>query len=229
MELEHHSSVVTKWIFILVKAEIILLLTTWPMLYLLLNLSMASNVNEVGTLVLTIIALVPFIVAPGWCAAYATVRHFYRKEEEPHFWRTIWYQYKENYKAAMLTGLVFDAWLFVLYTAFWYYGRFGAMGRAIPLVVMVLSVYFFLFVLAYVADREESLLGYWHKSLQIIMQHPVLFLSLLFETTLTGLIGFVIKPLMILVAPGVICLIVMYFYLQMTKLEEAKAGGRARK
>ena len=77
----------------------------------------------------------------------------------------------------------------------------------------------FLFVLAYTADREETLVDYWKKSGLLIINHFLLFVFMSLEVLLTIYFTHFFSFLLIFVAPGLVLLFVMHFYLETVKSE----------
>lgn len=222
MNFEKQISILGKWVFGIIKFSTVLLLSNFVYLFLFLNGYLAENINEIGTLLVTGIVLLPFIFAPSFLAVSSCTRLFFREENAFPLWKTFWNSYKLNYSMAFKHGIFYVTISFILYTAYWYYGRFGMLGSFIPAFLFLFNTLLFLFVLAYSSDRIEKTLDYWKLSLLFILNHPLLLLFMALELFFLIYLCRYNGALSLFVAPGASAMIVMYFYLECCRLELEK-------
>lgn len=218
--MERQTSFITKWVYGMIRSSLIWLFFNLPIGYLVLNLLLAENFNEFATLMTTIYVLIPFVFSPGTVVALDCTRRFYREGSAYPLWKTAWKSYRKNWLISMKQGLIFCGGIFVLLAASRFYGQyFGGAGQMIPYFAMGILSLLFLFVLAYTADREETLVDYWKKSGLLIINHFLLFVFMSLEVLLTIYFTHFFSFLLIFVAPGLVLLFVMHFYLETVKSE----------
>ncbi|AZP03557.1 DUF624 domain-containing protein [Jeotgalibaca ciconiae] len=222
MNTEKQVSFLGKWVFGIVKFSSVLLVSNFIYVFLFLNGYLAETVNEIGTLITTGFVLLPFVFAPSFLAVSSCTRLFFRSEENSPIFRTFWNSYKKNYRLAMKHGLLYTAISFVLYAAYWYYGRFGMLGHLIPAILFILVTVLFLFVLSYSSDRVENILNYWKLSFLLLLNHPLLFLFMVLQVFFIIYFCHFNGAMLLFVAPGATAMVMMYFYLECCKLEVSK-------
>ncbi|MCI1688077.1 hypothetical protein [Schleiferilactobacillus harbinensis] len=221
-----HSSVITKWIFGILQSTGAWFITNFIYILLVLNLLFVRNIAEVNTIIVTALALIPFVLTPGILAAFASARRFFNESNALSYWQTIRTAYTTNYRLAMKTGFVYLAGLIICYASYIFYGQWGIMGEIIPMIVAFLGTFLYLFILAYESDREEQFWHYWRNGFLLLIRHPMLMLFMMAESGLVVYFCHFLLPLLLFVAPGAVALIVMYFYRQCVQAEEHKSRGR---
>lgn len=215
MNFDKQISFLGKWGFAVIKFS--LFLTTFNLIYIFLYLNgfLADNIHEIGTIILTAIILVPFIFSPSFLAIASCTRLFFRNEVTS--FKVFITSYKKNYLLAVKHGIIYEGIFLTLYSAFWYYGKFGILGRLIPLGLLILATVLFLFVLSYSSDRLEKLFDYWKYSTVLLLSSPIL---LIFMVLILFYIIYFCQyngALSLFVAPGICALTTMYFYIECSK------------
>ena len=209
------------WVWRILRGSFYWLLGNFIYVFLVMNFLLAETVDEMGTLVITGVLLIPFIFAPGTIAAFSCVRKFFDETKTASF-SVFAKAYKENYRMAMSHGFIFVFATFLLYVAYWYYGSFGIVGKIVPASLMIVALSLFLFVLAYTSDRKERLWDYWKLGGLLLINHPMFTLFMTTEIFFVLYFCHYIGALLLFVAPGAILLIVYYFYTESVKAEAKK-------
>lgn len=210
---------VTKWMYGVVRGTSIWLSFNLIYIFLGVNLLLAQNINEVGTLIWTMFLLIPLVFSPGTAAALDCTRRYFKGEGDGVM-RTAWNSFCRNYFLGLKHGSLFCLILILLYTCARYYSSWvGALSFGIFGILAVLSTLLFLFVLAYTVDRQETFFNYWKKSGRLVLNHPLLFFIMGVEVVLTIYFTHFLSALLLLVMPGTVLLFVMHFYLEVVKCE----------
>ncbi|MCD4963833.1 DUF624 domain-containing protein [Enterococcus casseliflavus] len=209
---------ISELIFDLLHISVFFWLTSFLYLFLLGNLYFSNTYDEKGTLIITIFLFVPLILSPSLLSVFDYYRKLSKYQYSFSFKQYISI-YWENYLLGLLHGLVYMGIFLVLYAGYIFYGNFSIFGRIIPFSFMILLNLIFLFVLSYTSYFEEKLLVYWKNSLFLCGKHFFLFFILSVEVIgvvmVAGLIGFGLY----LLVPGIIIIIVTYFYKEIIKRE----------
>lgn len=217
-----HAVTITSWTFALFKGTVAWLVTNFLYVALSTNFFVIKNLAEIKTLVVTFIFLIPFIFAPGMVATFSCVRHFFNEDKQYSLWKVLKKSYFSNYGMSFKLGCLYVLLLVSLYASYIYYGKWGVIGRIIPIILFGIITIIFLFILAYVSDRFETLIGYIKKSIVIMINHPVLIIFMTLEFLSLIYFCHFNSALLLLIAPGGSALIFMYFYQQCTEIELKK-------
>lgn len=223
MNFEKQAGFLGTWGWRIIRGSLVWLLGNFIYAFLILNILLAENIDEVGTLVVTAVVLLPFVFSPGTTAAFSCVRKMYNEADNRSLIKVYKDSYKENYRAACTAGLIYSVGLFLLYACYWYYGQLAALGYIVPLILMVVLTVVFLFLLMYIADREEKMLDYWKNSAILLLNHPMLALFMGSEVFFVIFFCHYIGALLLFVAPGGVLLIVHHFYNECLRLEARKS------
>ena len=221
MNFGKQANFIGTWVWRVLRASFFWIIGNIVYVFLGMNFLMAETIDEMGTLVVTGWLLIPFLFAPGTVAAFSCVRKFFN-ETEPAFFQVDKIAYKKNKKVAIQHGIVYVLISFILYAAYWYYGRFGFVGKLIPAFLLVLVTLLFAFILAYTSDRKEKLIDYWKLGGLLLVNHPLFVLFMTAEIFLVLYFCHYIGALLLFVAPGAVLLIVHYFYQEGVKAEVKK-------
>lgn len=224
MMFEKQISFLGKWGWNIIRGSLFWLLGNIPYIFLVLNGLVAETVDEIATLVLTGIILIPFVFSPGTVATFSCVRAF-NNEQTESLWQIYKESYKKNYRMSLNHGLFYVMGLFITYAAYWYYGSYHIVGRLIPIFIFLILSLLFLFVLVYTSDREETFLNYWKIGGLLLINHPMF--SLFMGTEIVFVLYFChyIGALLLFVSPGATFLIVYYFYNESVKAELKKLNS----
>ncbi|MCI1859600.1 MAG: DUF624 domain-containing protein [Sporolactobacillus sp.] len=219
-----HTNIVTKWIYAVVRNTIVWWMAEVPYLLLMFVGIGAKSAGEIGTLVLAAVGLFPFVLMPGLLASLGVAREFYRNGNEFPLFSTFFHFYRREYKNAMKIGTIEAVLIAAFYTSYVYYSRiFGALIGMPFLLLLLLSLFFSLFLLALLADRQLPLIGYFQTAGLLMIRHPVLIVSMVFEIFLLFYLAIAYLPaLLLFVCPGTTFLLVTHFYRECVKQEEEK-------
>ncbi|UJF15603.1 DUF624 domain-containing protein [Jeotgalibaca sp. MA1X17-3] len=224
MDFQYHAMVVTKYIYAIVRGTICFWLGNIPYIFLLLNLFQAENSDEIGTLLITGLALIPFILAPSITACLAVTRKFLIQEDSSFpLFRTFITTYKKEYKKSVEIGIGFAVILGLFLFSWQYYTRILGTAGNIFLVFSGLLSYIFLMVLNLINDQFLSIRDYIRNSFYLTIGYPFLSLTGMIEVALVFYITYLLSPsLLILVTPGTILLLTTYLFRNLMKLEREK-------
>lgn len=215
MIIDKQISFFKKWLFPVMIYSIALVISNSIYIFLFLNAYFAESYNEIATLLLTALLLVPFIFAPSFIAVSSCSRLLFKDREEGFINRFL-RSYREHYKLAVIQGFIYMTTAIVLILSFFYYGRFAKVGYIIPAILFIILNLIFLFVLAYSSDRVERVIDYWKVSALIVLNHPLHFILM------GSLLSFILiisqnnGAVALFIAPGTATLVVMYTYQKLT-------------
>lgn len=221
MDLQYHAMVVTKYVYAIVRATICFWVGNIPYIFLLLNLFQAENTDEIGTLLITGVVLIPFILAPNVTACLAVTRKFLiQADSNFSLFRTYITTYKKEYKKSLLIGMGFAIILALFLFSWQYYTSILGTAGNIFLVFSGLLSYVFLMVLNLINDQFLTIREYIQNSFFLTVAYPFLSLTGIVEVALIFYIMYLLSPsLLILVAPGTILLLTTYLFRNIMKLE----------
>lgn len=222
MDFQHHVMVVTKYIYAIVRGTICFWLGNIPYIFLLLNLFQAENADEIWTLLITGLVLIPFILAPSITACLAVTRKFFIQEDSSFpLLLTFITAYKKEYKKSVAIGIGFAVSLGLFLLSWQYYTRILGTTGNIFLVFSGLLSYMFLMVLNLINDQFLSIRDYIRNSFYLTIGYPFLSLTGMVEVALIFYITYLLSPsLLILVTPGTVLLLTTYLFRNLLKLEQ---------
>jgi uncharacterized membrane protein YesL len=218
------TAVITKWVYAVIRITLVWWMANFPFLFLILAAFGVKDEGQFGTLVLTGLVLVPFVLVPGAMGALGVGRDTFKHENEFPLFSSFWKYYKREYLNGMKLGIVFMVTLCIFYMGYSYYSKLlGTTPGLVFILFIVVAVFFFIYLLTILVDRTNSLTGYFVVTAQLMSRHPVLIISFIFETFLVVYLCTTMMPsLLVFVVPGIIVLLATYFYHQCLKQEEKK-------
>ncbi|MGO4936086.1 hypothetical protein ACTQ54_00325 [Fundicoccus sp. Sow4_H7] len=211
--IERQFSFVWKWGFLVVTVSVLCLIFNLPYLYLFLNMLTSTSMNEVGTLFVTAIILIPFVFSPSLLMILKYVRNDYLNKNNGI--KLVFQYYKENYLNAISHGFIFIFIVFIVYAVYWFYSQYFIIPYQILSIVYLIISVLYIFVSLYSIDREEKIIEYWKKTVRIWLNHPILCIYMISFIYFIGYISTLNGALLLFAAPGVIIYIVRYFYFEM--------------
>lgn len=223
MNFEKQAGVIGKWGWRIIQGSLLWVMGNAVYVFFILNMLLAENINEVGTLVVTAIILIPFLFSPGTVAAFSCIRNIHNEVDSRSLIQVFKESYKHNYRQSFTSGVIYILGFFLLYTCYWYYGQLAVIGYVVPLILIVLEMLVFLFVLMYISDREEKSITYWKNSILILTRHPMFALFMGTEVFFVLFLCHFNAVLLLLVAPGSAMLIIYHFYHACLQSEVKKA------
>jgi uncharacterized membrane protein YesL len=218
------TTVITKWVYSVVRVTLVWWIANFPFLYLIFAAFGVKNGGQFGTLVLTGLALVPFVLVPGTIGALGVGRDTFKHENDFPLLSTFLKYYKREYVNGVKVGVVFMVTLSVFYMGYSYYSRLlGTTPGLVFILFIFAAIFYFIFLLTILVDRTNSMIGYFVVTAQLLSRHPVLMITLIIETLLVIYLCATMMPsLLVFVVPGIIVLLATHFYIQCLKQEEKK-------
>lgn len=224
MDFERQASFLTQWGYRLIIGSLTWMLGNVLIIFLLLNGVVVENLNEAGTIVISLFFSIPIFFAPGTIASFSCIRKLYNESDTDSVWKVYTSSYKKNYWVGFKQGCIYIGAIFVLYAAYWYYGQLSVLGYVIPMILAAVCTILFVFVLMYTSDRKESVLHYWKNSGLLLLNHPMFLVFMVTESFFVVYFCHYVGALLIFVAPGAVLLIVHHFYQEIIKSEKRKVN-----
>lgn len=156
----------SEWIMRLLTINAIWLLFNIPIVYLLMDIAFRNSVEEVFTLLIVIVCLMPFIFFPATTAMYGLIRRWIIGKGTHKLFSNFLNLYKENYMRSLLGSLPF--------ILLWYLWLMNYRHTVIEAGSLILYVYLFVAILFFAltnyffADLVHFELGFF-ASLQKIL------------------------------------------------------------
>jgi uncharacterized membrane protein YesL len=218
------TTLITKYVYAVVRITMVWWMLNLPFLFLLFAIFGVKNEREVGTLVLTGLVLVPFILVPATLGALGVGRDFFKYENDFPLFSTFLKYFKREYVNGLKVGVIFIVILSIFYLGYSYYSKLlGTITGYVFILFMIVAHFFFIFLLTILVDRSFQFWGYLKVTAQLMSRHPVLMFSMMIEAVLIIYISAIFMPsLLIFVCPGIILLLATHFYRECLKQEEKK-------
>jgi uncharacterized membrane protein YesL len=181
---------ISEWIMRLSVTNLLWILTSFPIWYLLLVMLTASGVEDPEAFFLQTMILIgvlsPFTLFPSTSAMFSVVRKWVLGDTDVPLFKTFFRSYKENYKQAMLGGLIYAVLLTVLIVDYRLYAQniagLGFLSTLFLFLIFLLIVSLFHFF---------SLVSHFRMStLQIVKNALLLTIGRPFRTLLMALFTF---------------------------------------
>ncbi|MBB6674309.1 YesL family protein [Cohnella nanjingensis] len=161
---------ISEWIMRLSVTNVLWVLTSLPVWYLLILLLRASTTDEFVAMIVPICILLPFTWFPSTAAMFSVARKWVMGDTDVPLLKTFFRSYKQNYLQAMLGGLLYAAIFAVLIVDYQVYlKRIPNLG--------VLSILFLALMVLLIISLFQffSLLSHFHmKTLQLIKNAVIL-------------------------------------------------------
>lgn len=128
-------------------ANVLWFICNLPIVFLCLSLLAMENANEMFTILITIMFLVPFIFFPSTAAMFGVVRKFIL-EEKISVIRSFLKYYKENYFKSMVGGIFITVLSMILA---YYYMMLANISPLFIFIFVVLALVLFIFMLNFLS------------------------------------------------------------------------------
>lgn len=208
-----YSDNLMKWLYMILKLTGIWWLFNIPYAFLGLQLFVAPDITSVHTMVIIGIFLLPFVAVPATVATLAITRRYANGDDEFPFLKVYWNYYKREYRKSMLFGCLNATMLVVFYLALRYYTGLSSLLAIVFYTLVIITPFFFLFVYSFLVDQELPLKAYLSNTLFLMLMHPFNTILMILDTVVIAFILWIVfPPLLIFIFPGLVALIVTYFF-----------------
>lgn len=161
---------ISEWIMRLSVTNVLWVLTSLPVWFFVLVALRASTTDELYTAATPLVVLLPFTWFPSTSAMFSVARKWVMGDTDVPLLKTFFRSYKQNYKQAMLGGILYTALFAILIVDYQVYlKKFENLG--------VLSILFLALMVLLLISLFQffSLLSHFHmKTLQLLKNAVVL-------------------------------------------------------
>ncbi len=207
------SDHLTKRLYIILKLTGIWWLFNVPYAFLGVNLLAAPDVASVHTIFIVGMVLLPFVAIPATVATLAIARRYMKDNDVFPFLQVFWKYYKREYRKSMILGCLNAMVVVVFYLALQYYAGMSLLLTIVFYTLVIVTPFFFLFVYSFLVDQELPLQAYLINTIFLLLMHPLNAILVILALMITTYILWVaFPPLLIFIFPGLVALIVTYFY-----------------
>ncbi|MGF6950073.1 putative membrane protein YesL [Neobacillus sp. B4I6] len=213
MNLFKYSDQLMKGLYMILKLTGIWWLFNLPYVFLGVNLLGAPDVTIVHTMVIVGIVLLPFVAVPTTVATLALARRYVKGDDGFPFLKIFWNYYKREYVKSMVLGCLNATALIVFYLSLRYYSGLSSLLAIVFYVLVIVTPFFFLFVYSFLVDQELPLKAYLTNAMYLLFLHPLNTVLMILDAVVAAYIMWMVFPAFLLfILPGLIALIVTYFY-----------------
>lgn len=176
------------WVTRLVFVNLIWLLFNLLIAFLLFNVFLATDYDDLLVNMISIFALAPFLFFPSTTALFGVVRKWIISEDGFPVFRSFFLLFKENYRRSLTGGLVIVPLWMILAIDYLYFSNENSplyyLFLALVMFIFAFSLYFFSNTVHFHLNFKNSL----KNSLLLALGNPVLTIIL---TLVNGLIIFI--------------------------------------
>lgn len=207
------SNNLIQWLYMILKLTGIWWLFNMPYAFLGVFLLVAPDVSIVHTIIIIGIVLLPFVAIPTTVATLAIARRYVKTDDVFPFLKVFWNYYKREYVKSMVLGSLNTSVLIVFYLALRYYAGLSSLLAIVFYALVIVTPLFFLYVYSYLVDQELPLKAYLTNTMFLLLVHPLNAILMILDVMVTAYILWVVlPPLLLFILPGLVALIVTYFY-----------------
>lgn len=177
---------ISEWIMRLSVTNLLWIFTSFPVWFLLWMMLMAPDAESVQAILILIGILSPFTLFPSTSAMFSVVRKWVMGDTDVPLFKTFFRSYRENYRQAMLGGLIYGVLLTILIVDYRLYAQniagLGFLSTLFLFLIFLVLVSLFHFF---------SLVSHFRmKTLQIIKNALLLTIGRPFRTLAMALFAF---------------------------------------
>lgn len=202
----------SEWIMRLLIINAIWLLFNLPIVYLMLDMFFRNSIEEVFTLLLAIILLLPFVFFPATTAMFALVRRWIIGKGTRGLFTKHWYFYKQNYFRSVIGSIPF------LFLGFLWVMNYRATvivsGSLIFYVYVFVAILFFGLLNYFFSDMVHFDIGFF-ASLQKVGFMAIFYMHYTLGTACAAIIVvgalYLIHPILILLFAGASIAYIYFF------------------
>lgn len=170
--------VISRWIMRFSIINILWFMFSLPAIFILINMLLIDQLEELLYLVVPSIILVPVLLFPATTAMFATVRNWIIKDSDQLF-KTYWGFYKENYKRSLLGGIIIMGIWLIWLVDIYYFSNISTillyLFWFIGMILFIFTINFFSITVHYNLKLFTSL----KNSLFVTIGSPILFIVLI--------------------------------------------------
>lgn len=219
--IEKKSLLLGEWIWNVLRINFFWNLTNLLVLFMILNGLLVETIDETVTIIITLLIMIPLVLAPGTVASFSCARFFYQKKSDS-IWNCFKKSYRSNYWISIIHGILYVFGLLILYLAFITYRTSHMLGTWILIFLSILLTVLFLFILKYTSDRKETVRNYWKLGFFIVINHPILSIYMILKILISFYLFQYIPVLFLFCFSGLTITIIHFSYEDMVLLEKKK-------
>ncbi|KAA0965561.1 DUF624 domain-containing protein [Sporosarcina sp. ANT_H38] len=180
---------VSEWVIRYLIVNLLWFIFNIPIVFLLINLLMVKNTNEIIAICIIIFAIMPFLFFPATTGMFAVIRRWFMNERDIPIIRSFWKYYKENYVRSMTGGLIIGGmWLIFAVDYYYFTVRVSESFKYLFIFLFIFLLAFTLHFISTTVHFESKLFKSLKNSILITIGSPILSLGL---GIITGLIVYV--------------------------------------
>lgn len=148
----------------------------WPYLFFALALSYARSMDEIRSLVLVALALLPFVLSPAMVAVFRTLATFSEADESVpnHIWQRSWRTVRQSYWMTVKVSAVAAVMLAIVLNATLYYSHHSVFLMGVHLLLCVLVCVAYLMSLTFVTLREQTWQDYLKNGVLMTLSNAII-------------------------------------------------------
>lgn len=215
-----------EWIMRISAINLLWALCSFPIFFLLLQLLLIENLEEMMAILLLMAVIAPFLLFPSTSAMFSVVRKWVLGEVDVPLLKTFFKSYKQNYVQSMFGGIIFMALAVLLIINFRFYSNVESSFSILSGVFIAFLIILFISVINF-----HNLLAHMHmKTWHIVKNAIFLTIGKPLTTLMIVLTAFVIIYLsatylnffLFFVATGTVIAYMSFFYFHraMHKIQE---------
>ena len=169
----------SEWIIRYLIVNLLWFIFNIPIVFLLINLLMVKNTNEIFAICIVIFAVMPFLFFPATIGMFAVVRKWFMNEEDIPITRSFLKYYKENYIRSMTGGIIIGG-MWLIFAVDYYYFTVQV-SESFKYLFIFLFIFLLAFTLHFMSNTvhfESKLFKSLKNSLFITIGSPLLSLGL---------------------------------------------------
>ena len=170
---------VSEWIIRYLVVNLLWFTFNIPIVFLLINLLMVKNTNEIIAISIVIFAVMPFLFFPATIGMFAVVRKWFMNERDISVTRSFLKYYKENYIRSMTGGIIIvGMWLIFAVDYYYFTVKVSEAFKYLFIFLFIFLLAFTLHFMSTTVHFESKLFKSLKNSLFITIGSPLLSLCL---------------------------------------------------
>ncbi|WP_420829226.1 YesL family protein [Aquibacillus albus] len=183
--------------------NLIWIVFNFPIVYLVITLYVAKDLESLLTLGISIVVLIPFILFPSTLAMFAEMRKIIMKQNNSSTIKSFWKSYRENYKTSVLCGsLLLIVWIIFVIDYYYFVFQVNELFKYVFFFLLIYLVAFTLHVISYNIHFKTKLINSFKKVVFITFGYPFLSFGIAIFTFLLVYISFNVYTFFILFFMG---------------------------
>lgn len=173
---------VSEWVMRFSVINILWVIFNIPILFIVVSMLFTRQLVDLMILIPLLSILLPVFFFPATQAMFSSMRVFVMNREENGLTKMYWKFYKENYKASMLSGLIFTLLWVIWYVDLYFFSENNVI---LMFAFIVLGIVLYVFTINYfsvVAHYEGRFRQQLKKAFLLTLGSPFLFFGVLLSS-----------------------------------------------